>query len=348
MKYRKLGRTGLRISEVSFGAWGIGRTSWIGADDQTSRRALAAARDAGINFFDSALAYGNGHSEQLLAQSFGKADDIVIASKVPPKNHLWPAREGTTLHDVFPKEHVLECLRTTLTNLRRESIDLYQFHVWSDQWADDSEWLETVEEVRRSGQARFIGISINDHQPGNALKALETGAVDTVQVIYNVFDQSPEDELFPYCSLHDIGVIARVPFDEGSLAGAIHPDVTFPAGDFRNAYFGGSRKMEVWDHVQRLMSDAGITLEQLPDLALRFCLSQEAVNTVIPGMRNPSHVVRNTAASDHGALPEELRSRLRQHRWLRNFYTPPEGWTGGVKNRLRQLSQKLAPGVAGQ
>jgi aryl-alcohol dehydrogenase-like predicted oxidoreductase len=344
MNYRTLGRTGLRISEVGFGAWGIGGTSWIGADDVTSRRALMAARDAGINFFDSALAYGNGHSERLLAETFGKAQEIVVASKVPPKNHLWPAREGTLLRDVFPKEYVLASLQTTLRNLRRESIDLYQFHVWSDEWANDPEWLETVEEMRRSGLARFIGISVNDHQPGNVLHALETGAIDVVQVIYNIFDQSPEDTLFPCCLRYNLGVIARVPFDEGSLAGVIHPDVTFPAGDFRNGYFGGNRRREVWERVQRLMADAEITLAQLPDLALRFCLSHEAVNSVIPGMRNSAHVLRNAAASDCGRLPDELRGRINRHRWVRNFYAPPTGLPSGVGNRLRQVTSKLVPG----
>ncbi|HEY6272830.1 MAG TPA: aldo/keto reductase [Terriglobales bacterium] len=343
MRQRTLGRTGLGTSEIGFGTWGIGNTSWIGAEDQTSVRALMAARDAGINFFDTALVYGRGHSERLLAKVFGRSEEILIASKVPPKNELWPAPSRIPLRDVFPKWHVLECLRKSLANLQRKSIDLYQFHVWSDEWADDPQWLETVEEIRRSGQVRFIGISINDHQPTNILKALATGLIDSVQVIYNVFDQSAEDELFPYCQTHDIGVIARVPFDEGGLTGAIHPGVNFPAGDFRNRYFAGKRKKQVWERVQRLTSDADIQLPELPDLALRFCLSHGAVATVIPGMRTPSHVHSNVASSDGEPLPDQLLSSLHEHRWNRNFYDSPVTWEVRVRGRVRLAAQRILP-----
>jgi len=343
MKFRRFGRTELQVSEIGFGAWGIGKTAWIGADDQTSLRALIAARDAGINFFDTALAYGDGHSEQLLAQAFGNSHEVVIASKVSPKNREWPADPRTPLQKVFPTSYVFECLRKSLTNLRRETIDLYQFHVWSDEWAKDSEWLKTMEEIRRSGQARFIGISINDHQPSNVIKALETGLVDSVQVIYNLFDQSPEDKLFPYCVKHDIGVIARVPFDEGSLTGEVRPGVSFPPEDFRNSYFGGNRREQVWGRVQRLALDAGIGLPQLPDLALRFCLSQPAVATVIPGMRTPAHVQSNIAASEHGILSKDLLNRLRKHRWNRNFYAPPSTWAARVKGGIRRLLREHMP-----
>lgn len=323
MKYRRLGRTRLQVSEIGFGTWGIGKSAWVGAEDEVSIRALKAARDAGINFFDTALAYGNGHSERLLAQVFGKCNDIIIASKVPPRNMVWPARAGTPLHEVFPRGHVLTCLGKTLTNLGRAAVDIYQFHVWSDQWTSDSEWLETVQQLRRSGKVRFIGISVNDHQPSNVIKALDSELVDTVQVIYNLFDQSPEDELFPYCQQHDIGVIARVPFDEGSLTGQIGPKATFPADDFRNSYFAGNRKHQVWKRVQRLVAGAAIALDLLPELALRFCLTHPAVSTVIPGMRTPEHVLSNVAASVHGTIPEPQLSGLREHRWVRSFYSPP-------------------------
>lgn len=336
MKYRRLGRTGLQVSEIGFGGWGIGGTSWIGADDATSVGALIAARDAGVNFFDSALAYGRGHSEQLLAKTFGKGEDIIIASKVPPKNHRWPAPSGIPLRDAYPKDYVLECLDLTLKNLGGRTVDLYQFHVWSDDWAQDPELHATIDEIRCSGRARFIGISINDHEPTNVLKALATGLIDTVQVIYNIFDQSPEDALFPYCQKHDIGVIARVPFDEGSLTGAIRPQVEFPEGDFRNFYFGGERKQQVWERVQRLAADMNISLDELPELALRFCLSHPAISTVIPGMRTSAHVQANVRASQHPGWPAEVRQCLRKHRWVRNFYAPPAGWADRTKARLRQ------------
>ncbi len=321
MRYRKLGRTGLNVSEIGFGAWGIGAAQWIGAEDAISLRALKRARDLGVNFFDTALAYGMGHSEQLLAKAFGRSLEVIVASKVPPKNMMWPAQRGTPLSKAFPKAYVLACLDRTLRNLGRESVDLYQFHVWSDEWASQPEWLDTVGEMRGSGKARFVGISINDHEPTNVLKALDTGLIDSVQVIYNIFDQSPEDELFPYCQKHDIGVLARCPFDEGSLTGKIRPSTEFPEGDFRNEYFAGDRKKQVWQRVQKIAQGMGISLEAMPKLALRFCLSAPAVSTVIPGMRKPEHVVANVAVSGAGALTREAVEKLRPHRWFRNFYS---------------------------
>jgi aryl-alcohol dehydrogenase-like predicted oxidoreductase len=321
MNFRQLGRTKLKISEIGYGAWGIGQSQWVGAEDELSLKSLKAALDAGVNFFDTALAYGDGHSERLLARAFGKSNDVIIASKVPPRNRLWPARPGSLLKDVFPRDYVLSCLDKTLKNLDREAVDVFQFHVWNDDWAGLDEWQSTVQEIRASGKARFIGLSINDHQPANSLKALATGLVDVVQVIYNIFDQSPQDELLPYCSKNNIGVIARVPFDEGSLTGKIRPDTEFPAGDFRNYSFRDGRKKEVWSRVEKLVQDTGIRIEQLPQEALRFCLSHDAVSTVIPGMRNPAHVASNVAASNLGALSPDLLERLRRHRWVRNYYS---------------------------
>lgn len=319
MHYRTLGRTGLKVSEIGFGAWGISGRQWIGAEDAGSIRALQAARDAGVNFFDTALAYGDGHSEQLLARAFGKSTEVIIASKVPPKNLLWPAPPDSRLDEAFPRAYVMECLERSYRNLGRE-MDLFQFHVWNDPWAKEDQWRATVDAIRRSGRARFIGISINDHQPNNALRALATGLVDVVQVIYNVFDQSPDDELLPYCQQHNIGVIARVPFDEGALTGKIRPETVFPPDDFRNLYFGGGRKEEVWDRVNRISRALDITIEQMPETALRFCLSSPAVSTVIPGMRTPAHAQANAAASDRGALTADQLAKLRPFRWEKNFY----------------------------
>jgi len=255
-----------------------------------------------------------------IRNAFGKNGGAIIASKVPPKNLSWPAKPGTPLAQAFPKSYVLRCLDQSLQNLGRESIDIYQFHVWNDEWATQPEWLETVREMRKSGKVRHVGISINDHQPANSLKALKTGLIDVVQVIYNIFDQSPEDELFPYCIKHKIGVIARVPFDEGSLTGKVRLETTFPAGDFRNQYFAGERKQQVWERVERMVKDVGISLDELPQFALRFCLSHPAVSTVIPGMRRSAHVAANAAVSDMGPLPAATLAKLRKHRWIRNFY----------------------------
>jgi aryl-alcohol dehydrogenase-like predicted oxidoreductase len=318
MNYRTLGRTGLRVSEIGFGTWGIGKSAWMGADDEVSIRALQTALDLGVNFFDTALLYGDGHSERLLARALRDSRDVVLASKVPIKASLQPSRRFA---DVFPRRYTLECLDKTLTNLGRERIDLYQFHAWFDDWASDPEFQQTVDDLRKSGKARFVGISVNPHQPDSVLGALQTGLVDVVQVIYNIFDQSPEGRLLPYCLEHQIGVIARVPFDEGGLTGSVTPTAKFPPGDFRNWYFAGNRKQQVWERVQQIAADAAISLKEMPDLALRFCLSHPAVSVVIPGMRSVDHVHSNAAIAEKGSLPESLVARLRKHRWERNFYS---------------------------
>lgn len=320
MHYRKFGNTGLKVSDIGYGAWGIGKAMWVGADDSESLRSLHAARDAGVNFFDTALVYGDGHSEQLIARAFGNSPDIVIASKVPPRDYVWDIQPGSPLRRTFPRQHVFASLDTTLHNLGREQIDIYQFHTWHDDWASEPEWLKTLSELKSSGKVRFVGISIQNHQPANVLRALDTGLIDAVQVIYNIFDQSPEDELFPYCEQHGIGVIVRVPFDEGALTGKLTPDTQFPEGDFRHMYFKDERKRQVWDAVQAIVRDTGITLDELPSLALRFCLTPKAVSTVIPGMRNVRHVAANVAASDAGSLPPAMLAKLRPHRWVRNFW----------------------------
>ncbi len=334
---RVLGRTGLAVSQLGFGAWGIGKTSWIGAQDQESVAALVAARDAGITFFDTALVYGRGHSERLIAQTLGRAAEVVIASKAPPKNMRWPAPPHTPLREAYPRDHVLESLHATLRNLGRDEIDLYQFHVWSDDWANEEEWQETVAEIRNSGKVRFVGISINDHQPENVVEALRTGIIDTVQVIYNIFDQSPEDVLLPYCAQHNIGVIARVPFDEGGLTGAVQPDSSFPEGDFRNRYFSGERKAQLWRHLQEILADTGVAINELPDLALRFCISAPEIATAIPGMRSARHVQRNAASMARGPLSPELRRILCRHRWIRNFYAPEPVKAPSKLGRLKSL-----------
>jgi len=321
MHYRKLGRTGLEVSEVGYGAWGIGKTSWIGAQDDESLRALRRALDLGLNFIDTALAYGDGHSERLVGEVVReRAEAIVVATKVPPRNGRWPARPGTPVDEAFPGSHVRECTERSLRNLGLEVIDVQQLHVWSDEWVGQGDWLETVEALRAEGKIRFFGISINDHEPANALRLIETGVVDTVQVIYNVFDQSPEDELLPACQAHDVGVIVRVPFDEGGLTGRITPDSEFAPEDFRSGYFRGDRKREVHERVRAIVSELGVGEDAMAEIALRYVLSHPAVSTVIPGMRSVRNVERNMAAGDGRGLPADQVQRLKAHRWVRNFY----------------------------
>lgn len=323
MNYQKLGRTGLEVSEIGFGAWGIGKSMWIGAEDDESLHALSRAIDLGLNFIDTALAYGDGHSEQLVGQVLKERDEgIYVATKVPPKNMQWPALAGTSYAEVFPTDWVLACTERSLRNLDVDQLDLQQFHVWLDEWAEEPEWHETVQMLKDRGLIRHFGISINDHQPANALAGIRTGLIDTVQVIYNIFDQSPEEELFPACQEHDVGVLARVPLDEGGLTGKITPATTFPKDDWRNSYFRDDRKQQVYERAQaleELLVGSGVAGD-LPEAALRFCISHPAVSTVIPGMRKIRHVEANCAVSDQGALPANILQELKTHAWPRNFY----------------------------
>jgi aryl-alcohol dehydrogenase-like predicted oxidoreductase len=321
MRYRRLGRTGLEVSEVGYGAWGIGQSQWLGAEDDESLRALHAAIDGGLNFVDTALAYGRGHSEQLVGQVVAEREErVYVATKVPPKNQVWPAPDDATADEAFPGEWVRRCTERSLSNLDVDAIDVQQLHVWNDRWVGQGDWLEAVDALKSEGKIRSFGVSINDHQPANALALVETGVVDTVQVIYNVFDQSPEDELLPVCAERDVGVIVRVPFDEGALTGRITPETEFPDGDFRARYFRGDRRQQVFDRTQAIASDLGTERDGLAEIALRYVLSHDAVSTVIPGMRSVRNVERNLAAADKGALPGPEVSRLKAHRWDRNFY----------------------------
>ena len=321
MHQRPLGRTGLQVSEIGYGAWGIGKTMWLGAEDDASLQALNRAVDLGVTMIDTALAYGNGHSEQLVGQVARERDEpIVVATKIPPKNMRWPAPAGIDPDEAFPADYVRECTERSLRNLGLDTIDVQQFHVWSDDWVGRGSWLDGIEALKSEGKIRAFGVSINDHQPANALKLIESGAVDTVQVIYNVFDQSPEDELLAACQQHDIGVLARVPFDEGALTGTIGPDAEFPEGDFRNHYFRGDRKEQVYERVRAIVSELGVTEDEIAEVALRYVLSHPAVSTVIPGMRSVRNVERNMAVADGKGLPGDQAQRLKAHRWDRNFY----------------------------
>lgn len=322
VRHRTLGKTGLEVSELGFGAWGIGGTMWIGADDDESLRALRRAIELGVDFIDTAYGYGDGHSERLVGEAVRISRETVrVASKIPPKNLTWPAPAGVPADEAFPTDWIVTCTERSLRNLGLETIDVQQFHVWSDEWVGQGDWLEGVERLKRDGKIRFFGVSINDHQPENAIRLVESGVVDTVQVIYNLFDQSPEDALFPAVSEANVGVIVRVPFDEGALTGAVRPETTFPDGDFRRSYFAGERKREVWERAEALAADLGVPAEELAEPALRFCLSHPAVSTVIPGMRSTRNVERNVRAAAAGPLDREQLAALRKHRWVRDFYS---------------------------
>ena len=322
MEYRTFGRLGWRVSEVGYGMWGMGE--WSGSDDEESRLSLEEAVNRGCNFFDTAWAYGEGHSERLLGDLVRRHPErrLYAATKIPPKNRSWPSRRGFTLDEVFPPEYIREYTHRSLDNLGIDRIDLLQFHVWEDAWAGDERWQRAVDDLKSEGVVEGVGLSLNRWEPWNGIGTIRTGLIDAVQVIYNIFDQAPEDELFPVCRELNVAVIARVPFDEGTLTGTLTRESSWPEGDWRNTYFVPENLRESVDRAEALRPDipAGMTM---PELALRFILSNPDVATVIPGMRKLAHVRANTAVSDGDALQPEVLERMRAHRWNRE----PTEWS---------------------
>ena len=321
VKQRVLGKSGLVVSEIGHGLWGMG--GWTDADDKVSRAALRLSVEGGCTFFDSAFAYGNGHSDTLASELAHehRHRPLVLASKIPPANWKWPSTPATPLNGVFPRAHVLDYAERIRRAFGR-TIDLLQFHVWEDAWAQQAEWQDTVAELKANGVIKAFGLSLNRWQPENGILAIETGFVDAVQVIYNVFDQSPEDSLFPVCRARNVGVIARVPFDEGSLGGKMTAKTRFPQDDWRSRYFGPENLPQTIARVEALKKIVPKGMS-LPEVALRFILSEPTVSTVIAGMRAPEHVRANLAASHKGPLPEDMIAKLRAHRWDRK----PASWS---------------------
>lgn len=321
MRYRRLGRTNLDVSEIGFGGWGIGKGWWGETDDRLSIRALLRAFERGVNFIDTAYGYGNGHSEQLIAKAFQEyGERVTVATKIPLKTRDWPPKPGTPAKEAFPGPWIIEHTEKSLRHLRTDCIEVQQFHIWRDEWIQETEWQQAVEQLRRAGKIRFLGVSLIDHAPETGLEAVRSGIVDTVQVIYNIFDQSPEQELFPLCQQADVGVIARVPLDEGGLSGKLLPDMPLDPDTFQGSYFRGERLKETYARAERLKVLLRDGVETLPKLALKFCLSHPAVSTVIPGMRRPEHVEENCVVSDAPPLTSEELEALKTHAWPRNFY----------------------------
>ncbi len=322
MQYRKLGRTNLEISEIGHGVWSMG--DWKDSDDEQSMEALRLSVELGCNFYDSAWAYGSGHADQLVGRLIKEFPDkdLIVAGKVPPMNWQWPGTSANKLSEVFPRDHVFEYTEKSLKNLDIPSLHVQQLHVWDDSWLADDEWMQTVADLKAQGLIQYFGLSLNRWEPENGLEAIKTGLIDVVQVIYNIFDQAPEDELFPLCREMNIGVIARVPLDEGGLTGKLTKDMTFPEGDWRNGYFGPENlgpTVDRADALQEIVPDG----MDLPEMAMRFILANEDVSTTIVGMRKLEHVRRNIAASDGQGLTADLVAELRQHRWDRQ----PAEWS---------------------
>jgi len=322
MNTRVFGRSGWQVGEIGYGMWGMG--GWTGSDDAESLGSLERAIELGCNFFDTAWAYGDGHSERLLGRVL-KAHPgrkLYAATKVPPKNRRWPSRREFSLDDSYPPEYVFEYVDKSLANLGLETLDLIQYHTWEDGWLDDPRTAATLEKLRASGKVRAVGISMNRWEPANGVRAVESGLIDAVQVIYNIFDQNPEDQLFPACRAHQVAVIARVPFDEGSLTGTLTLESRWPEGDWRNTYF-------VPENLRLSVAHADALKPLVPEgssmaeMALRFILANPDVTTIIPGMRKVRNVEANLAASGKGRLPAPLQAELRKHRWERT----PTRWS---------------------
>ena len=322
MQYRRFGRTGWNVSEIGYGMWGM--AGWTGSEDAESLASLQRAVDLGCNFFDTAWAYGDGHSEQLLGKVLraNPGKKLYTATKVPPKNRRWPARREYALDDCYPPEYIEEYVDKSLANLGVKTLDLIQLHTWEDKWLDDKRLLPVIEKLRSSEKVRAFGLSLNRWEPWNGVRAVGNGVVDAVQVIYNIFDQNPEDELFPACREKDVAVIARVPFDEGSLTGSLTVDSKWPPGDWRNTYFVAENLKATVAKVDELkkVRRGGISLAEM---ALRFILNNKDVSTIIPGMRKIANVEANVGASDRGALPGPVHKELQKYRWDRT----PTKWS---------------------
>ncbi len=322
MKYRRFGKTGWQVSEIGYGMWGMG--GWTGSQDDESLASLQRAIDLGCNFFDTAWAYGEGRSGALLGQIVraNPGKTLYTATKIPPRNSIWPSRHEFSLDDCFPPDHIEKYIHGSLRNAGLEKFNLAQFHIWEDHFVDDGRWAKKIDEMRAQGLFDAVGISINRWEPWNGVRTVRSGLIDAVQVIYNIFDQNPEDELLPACAEIDVAVIARVPFDEGSLTGTLTMQSSWPEDDWRSTYFVPENLKSSVEHADALrpLLPAGMSM---PEMALRFILNEPRISTIIPGMRKITHVEANLAASDAGPLPADLHQALRANRWDRT----PTKWS---------------------
>jgi len=314
MEYTILGKTGLKISRIGFGGWGIGGGMWK-ANDKLSKQSLLEAYENGINFFDTALVYADGHSERLIRNTLG-GKKLVVATKIPPLDGHWPAK-NKDINQVFPTDYIIKKAKESYENLGKKTIDLLQLHVWMDDWFESKNWREAFATLKRERIIKFVGVSINDHDPNSALKIVKSGEIDTIQVIYNIFDQSPQDKLFPLARKNNVGIIARVPLDEGSLSGTFTYKTTF--NDWRKNYFTPERLKITVDKVNEIKNKLINDKRSLTQIALKFCLLDKGADVAIVGMRNPDHVAENAKSVDISFTKEELNYLIKQ-RWIRNFY----------------------------
>lgn len=322
MHYRKLGKTSIEVSEIGFGAWGIGG-GWGLQDDAEAINALRLSYDLGVTFFDTAYVYGDGHSEKLIGKALSKArDEIVIASKIPPKSFRWPVLEKDSIHETFPINWIIQCTERSLKNLNTDYLDVQQLHAWTPAYLQELYWYEAFQKLQEQGKIRAFGVSANDWDPYGPVELIKSGLIDSVQVIYNIFEQRPAEELLPAALENNVGIIVRVPFEEGLLTGKFGPDFQFDKNDWRKDWLTPDRLIEADQHVQALKDFLSEDRKTLAILALKFCLSQPAVSTVIPGMRHQRHVEENCLASDGKYLTEDEIEELKQHQFVHGWKYP--------------------------
>lgn len=317
MKYRNLGRTELKVSEIGFGAWAIGG-NWGNQNENDSVTALHKALDNGVNFIDTAAGYGNGKSERIIAKILkerGDSGKVYVATKTPPAPGTWPPSPYCKIEDRLSENYIRQNIEERLRNLNTDCIDLLQFHTWTRAWNKNPEPFYILQKLKEEGKIKFIGVSTPEHDQNSVIGLMQQGLVDVVQVIYNIFEQDPAEELLPTASELNIGIIVRVVFDEGILTGKYSADTKFPEGDFRNNYLAGDRlerSVKRADKIKEEIKDSGFTM---PQTAVKFALADKSVSTVITGIRNSKQAEINTGISGLPDLPEELLIKLRKHAW---------------------------------
>ncbi len=321
MKSRGFGKTGLRVSEVGFGAWALGEAWWGTQDDGESIKALHRAAELGANFIDTAQVYGEGKSEAIIAR-FRKEwkGDLIVATKTPPEAGSWPPSPYDPPEIAFSPAYLRANVEKRLRSLQTDCIDILQLHCWSRAWNKDPRPFETLRQLKQEGKIRLIGVSTPEHDQNCVVDLIRNGWVDSVQVIYNLFEQDPAAEILPAAQEHGVGIIVRMAFDEGALTGKFTRETVFPKGDFRADYFRGDRLGRVVDRVEKIRADVAGSGYTLPQAALKFAMSHPGVSTVIAGIRNVAQAEMNLAVSELPELPPELLKELRTHFWRRSIW----------------------------
>jgi len=323
MKYRTLGRTDLKVSKIGFGAWAIGG-NWGEQKEADSIYALNTALDRGVNFIDTAAGYGDGRSERIIAKVVkARSEKVTIATKTPPAPGPWPPTPYCSAEERYSEVYLRQNVEERLRNLGTDQIDILQLHTWTRAWNQKPRPLDVLRKLQVEGKIRFIGISTPEHDQNSLIDLMRKGYLDVVQVIYNIFEQEPAAEFLPAARECNVGVIVRVTFDEGVLAGKYTRDTKFEPGDFRNNYFAGDRLERAVNRMEKIRKEIEGTKLTMPQTAVKFTLAHPAVSTVITGIRNVRQAEENTAITDLPDLPEDLLLRLRQHAWVRAF------WYGG-------------------